>query len=473
LIKEDTQSKLPDTPEKSDFKEYLLSEYSNIAQAHFKTIDTISTFFRNYLVIVSIPISLIAVLVSIFSGSETIETILSIRIPLSVILLAVSLAGVGVLLYMANLRMDAILYARTINGIRKYFYDRTALDINIGLRTRVLPQSPYHPAYHEKMYFWPVVLSIAVFNTLYLFFALAGFSFEGEANQIDNMLSNIPLWVWPVNFAFLAGHFGLYYRYARHRERAYLRSYIIGIDVDGVLTRHREQFCKLLKKNVGKEIRPDEITAIPVHECESLNISEDDEKAVFNDPEYWTSMPVEEGASNNLEKLRNIFKFKIFIFTYRPWPNTKKMKEKPKKQVNKKWKKAPLPSLQNGAQRRAIGSRLAMKTASLIHGKPIDRVTRLWLAKHELKYDRLIIEKGNEDVPDPRGHTRNRFFKSREYKIKYFVEDDLEKAIKLAYICDIVFLLDQPYNQPRNEVPSNIIRVKSWDEIYKQIRKLS
>jgi len=92
LIKEDTQSKLPDTPEKSDFKEYLLSEYSNIAQAHFKTIDTISTFFRNYLVIVSIPISLIAVLVSIFSGSETIETILSIRIPLSVILLAVSLA---------------------------------------------------------------------------------------------------------------------------------------------------------------------------------------------------------------------------------------------------------------------------------------------------------------------------------------------------------------------------------------------
>ncbi|GAH97234.1 unnamed protein product, partial [marine sediment metagenome] len=99
-------------PEGADFKEYLLSEYSNIAQAHFKTIETISTFFRNYLVIVSIPISVLAILISIFAGAEALRTIVLIRVPLSVILLAVSLAGVGVLLYIVNLRMDAILYAR-------------------------------------------------------------------------------------------------------------------------------------------------------------------------------------------------------------------------------------------------------------------------------------------------------------------------------------------------------------------------
>ena len=74
-----------------------------LTQAHFKTIDTISTFFRNYLVIVSIPISLIAILVVIFAGSEVFKTIMLFRIPLSFLLLAVSFAGVGVLLYIVNL----------------------------------------------------------------------------------------------------------------------------------------------------------------------------------------------------------------------------------------------------------------------------------------------------------------------------------------------------------------------------------
>jgi len=467
-----TEKQANDHPQGTDFKEYLLTEYSNIAEAHFKTIDTISTFFRNYLVIVSIPISLIAILASVFAGSEAVQAIFSIRVPLSIILLAVALAGIGVLLYIVNLRMDAILYARTINGIRKYFYDVSGEDINLRLRTRVLPQSPHLPAYHEKMYFYPVVFSFGVFNTLYFLFALVGFTLKGELSQIGSIMPSVPLWAWPIGFAFLAGHFGLYYGYARYRERAYLRSYIIGVDIDGVLTQHRRQFCELLKKNVGKEIQPDQITTIPVHECEGLNISRDDEKAVFNDPEYWISMPVEEGASGNLEKLRNAFKFKIFIFTYRPWPDIEKMGKENRKQISEKWKRG-LVFFQKNMKDMSISSRLATEIANLIHGKPIDRVTRLWLRQHRLKYDKLIIEKGNEDIPDPRGHIRNRFFKSRQDKVKFFVEDDLEKAVKLAYICDIVFLLDQPYNQSRNEIPSNIIPVKSWDEIYREVRKLS
>lgn len=465
-----TEKQANNHPQRTDFKEYLLSEYSNIAQAHFKTVDTISTFFRNYLIIVSIPISLIAILVSIFAGS-VLKDILLIRIPLSAILLTVSLAGVGVLFYIINLRMDAILYARTINGIRKHFYDKSELDINIKLRTRVLPQSPHQPAYHEKMYFGPVVFSFAVFNTLYLVFAILGFSSGGEFSQPGSILGSMPLWAWLLISAFFICHFIGYRGCAQYRERAYLRSYIIGVDIDGILTQHREQFCGLLKKNIGKEVNPEEITRIPVHECENLKVSRDDEKAVFNDPDYWKSMPVVEGAADNLEKLRNAFKFKIFIFTYRPWPDTEKMCEEDRKQVSEKWEET-LSSFQKEVKGMTFPSKIALIASSPIR-KPIDRVTRLWLREHGLKYDKLIIEKGNEDIPDPRGHIRNRFFKSREYKIKYFVEDDLEKAIKLAYICDTVFLLDQPYNQSLNEPPSNIIRVKSWDEIYKQIRKLS
>jgi len=275
----------------SDFKKYLLSEYTNIAQAHFKTIETISTFFRNYLVIVSIHISVIAVLAGVFAGPELLKTLLAMRIPLSLIFLVVSLVGLGVLLYIASLRMDAILYARTINGIRKYFYDQAALDFNTKLRMRVLPQSPGMPAYHEKAYFWPVVGSFAGFNTLYLVFSAIAFFLRTEVTQTSDVITGIPVWIWLVAVAFFAGHFGSYFGYAWHRERAYLRSNIIGVDIDGVLTQHRKQFCDILNKNRGKSVTPDAIKAIPVRECESLGVSKEDEEAVFNDPTYWIRMP--------------------------------------------------------------------------------------------------------------------------------------------------------------------------------------
>lgn len=104
---------------------------------------------------------------------------------------------------------------------------------------------------------------------------------------------------------------------------------------------------------------------------------------------------------------------------------------------------------------------------------PIKDITKLWLRKHGFEYDWLMVEKGSDDVSDPQGHIRNRFYESRRKRIKFFVEDDIRKAVKLAYICDIVFLLDQPYNQCTEGVPNNVIRVKSWDEIYKKVRALS
>ena len=50
------------------------------------------------------------------------------------------------------------------------------------------------------------------------------------------------------------------------------------------------------------------------------------------------------------------------------------------------------------------------------------------------------------------------------------MEDDPEKAIKLAYICDVVFLIDQPYNK-NESFPNNVVRVNSWDDLYHKIKK--
>jgi len=456
----DTQQDKPSP--NSDFKEYLLSEYANIAQAHFKTIETISTFFRNYLVIVSIPVSVIAVLAGVFAGPEILRTLLAMKTPLALVFLVVSLVGLGVLLHIASLRMDAVLYARTINGIRKYFYDKAVLDFNTKLRTRVLPQSPSMPAYHEKAYFWPVVWSFAGFDSLYLVFSIIAFFLPTELTQTSNVLTGIPTsWVWLLPLVFFTGHFGLYFGYACYRERAYLRSNIIGVDIDGVLTQHRQHFCEILNKNRGKSIAPDAITAIPVRECEGLKVSKDDEDAVFNDPNYWIEMPVEQGAAYNLERIRNVFKLEVFIFTYRPWPSIGKPDQN--EQIAMKWVQALQTYTRKVSNRSPSGN---------LKRKPMDTITRLWLEEQGIRYDKLFIEKGSEEIQDPRGHVLNRFVKSREYRIKYFVEDDAEKAAKLAYICDVVFLLQQPYNEGVTGLPSNVFPVKSWDEIYVSLRRL-
>ena len=52
----------PDRPEqrgRAKYEKFLLKEYDNIAQAHYNTVDTISTFFKHYLLIVSLPLPIL------------------------------------------------------------------------------------------------------------------------------------------------------------------------------------------------------------------------------------------------------------------------------------------------------------------------------------------------------------------------------------------------------------------------------
>ena len=83
-----------------------------------------------------------------------------------------------------------------------------------------------------------------------------------------------------------------------------------------------------------------------------------------------------------------------------------------------------------------------------------------------------MIEQGDIHRTDPEILTRNRYIISRSLQIRIFVEDDLSKARRLADICDVVFLLNHPYNQNCDgQLPRNLMRVDSWDEIYKYVRE--
>jgi len=456
----------------SNFEKFLLSEYSNIAEAHFKKIETISTFFKHYLIIMSIPITILIIFINIAIGKELTDIISKASPFLAIILLVISGAGFGVLCYIINIRLDAVLYASAINGIRKYFYDRAQIDDTVKLHMRALPQSASLPSYHEKSYFWPVVFSFSLFDSFYfLFFCITFAISTGIIPTPEGMLFKAYFFWHDIlviipTFLFFILHFLIYYKLAEYREIGYLKSQIIGVDIDGVLNKHREHFCKLLEKNTGKKIKPEQITTIPVHEDKSLVVTREDEKEVFNDPNYWINMPAIDDASNFLRDLRNSFKLKTFVFSHRPWPNTIGMADGDSEKIKNKWKS----SLEQFERETNLGKFHWIKT---LYKGYIIQITELWLGKNKFEYDKLIREKGNKDVADPRGLFRNRFYISRKKKIRFFVEDVLEKAIKLAFICDTVFLIDQPYNQSSAiEPPGNIIRVKSWEEIYKNIRKL-
>jgi uncharacterized HAD superfamily protein len=246
--------------------------------------------------------------------------------------------------------------------------------------------------------------------------------------------------------AFVFGvHVATYWRLALHREFGYLQGHIIGVDLDGVLGRHREQFCKVLMEERDKDVAPESIVKIPVHECAGLRLCEEDEWAVFNQPRYWTEMAAYEDASYVLKRLRDVLHYEVLIFSWRPWPNWAKIPPEQLERYRRLWRRTSLP-----------------------------RITRQWLRDRDIPCDSLMIEEGNVDSPDRWRGGRNRFIVSRNRMIRLFVEDDLDKARRLADICEVVFLIKHPYNQNRLEgmrLPNNIIEVGGWKDIYECVRR--
>jgi hypothetical protein len=163
MIKELIRSFLSSTDDstvnRKAYEEFLIAEYNNIAHAHFNTVTSISEFFKHYLVIVSLPVS-VAVLFLKPAELKAIADFLD-RHPLfpAIALTVVTVLGLCVLGYVINLRCDAILYARTVNGIRKYFSESSGLTVDQDVRFRVLPKSAHLPHYIEGPYFLFVVLT--------------------------------------------------------------------------------------------------------------------------------------------------------------------------------------------------------------------------------------------------------------------------------------------------------------------------
>jgi uncharacterized HAD superfamily protein len=469
---------------KKKHEEFLLAEYSSIAQAYFNTISTIATFFRNYLVIVGLPIPILSFVLTQLSKPSTpgqnnplyISPELTYLVPLTGGLIWA--LGFCLMLYVVNLRLDALLYARTVNGLRKYFYDKSPIDYPKELQMRVLPRTPTQPRYWEPWYFLAVIFVFALLNTIYPIIGISWY----VANLQQHILEQWPCTILLPTVLFCL-HFAAYLYLTHYRETKYLRRFIIGVDIDGVLNKHRDTFCTKLWQLLHKTVWADQIKKIPVHYQPELGVSQADEWAVFNHPDYWKELAPAGSVADMIAKLRNVFGYRVFVFTHRGWPEIKQF---PTGQVNDYkalWKRARWwwpGTVEEGHEYRSRWNRFklwcsllwaSLRTLFRPLGKgAIRALTIKWLHLHGIGYDRLVVEWGNVHTSGPGILTHNRFTQSERYEIRVFVEDDLFKAIKLANVCEIVFLVDHPYNRDV-ELPRNVKRVFSWKEIHDYIRE--
>lgn len=248
---------------------------------------------------------------------------------------------------------------------------------------------------------------------------------------------------------------------------------IVGIDIDGVLNKHREHFANLIANLRDIRIDPNQITKIPVRHCSHLGVKIDDEHAVFNHPSYWQKMPVADGAREYVGLIKGDLDLRIWLFTSRPWPNPSTFPPDLKHEYQRMWRKVSWTAwLGLSPIFRALESKTGAAFGSYrISRIPIESLTTRWLQEVEIPYDQLTVEWGEKDGGDLGSSRRDRFSISEQRKIAAFVEDNLENAKRLSAVCQRVFLMDQPYNQVHPaEIPNNIARVESWQEVYEALR---
>lgn len=150
---------------KNDFSDFLINEYNNIAAAHFRSKESIASFFRYYLIVMAIPITAFSVFEHLDESGKYVSCLGN-----DIILFLVSLIGlIGffLFLYVINQKFTSILYARTVNGIRCYFYNDSSLSEENEAEIRVLPKRKDLPDYFEPT-FLPVIAVYALINSFYL-----------------------------------------------------------------------------------------------------------------------------------------------------------------------------------------------------------------------------------------------------------------------------------------------------------------
>src|ERR1700733_8678074 len=113
------------------YEDFLRTEYSTLATAHFQTATNITSFFQFYIIIVGIPLTAAGLFTKV-AGTASTQSTASTQVKstalddllsnyglfVGVVFLAIAVVGFCMMAYIVNLRLDALQYARAINGVR-------------------------------------------------------------------------------------------------------------------------------------------------------------------------------------------------------------------------------------------------------------------------------------------------------------------------------------------------------------------
>jgi hypothetical protein len=159
---------------KDPFEQFLLVEYANLAQAFFNAGTSLTQFFQYYLIALGVPLTAAGIAAKVVGEKQTLAAVVGTPVGrlLAGAFLIIGVVGLCMAVYIINLRVDALLYARAVNGIRRYFYSQPEPARAVD-QYRALSTDTAIPSYREPVvFFWPVVAAFALLNTTYVAISL-------------------------------------------------------------------------------------------------------------------------------------------------------------------------------------------------------------------------------------------------------------------------------------------------------------
>lgn len=133
-----------------DASDFMLEEYKQIVAAFFDLSKQKSEMFRFYLILVTIPITLIAAVLGLEKTPFSFQNLPTL---VTLVLFATAIAGLIMTAIIVDIRFECILYAKTVNLARRFFMDKGE---EHKLRSyALLPDGDDLPKYYEQP--WEII----------------------------------------------------------------------------------------------------------------------------------------------------------------------------------------------------------------------------------------------------------------------------------------------------------------------------
>jgi len=138
-----------------DSTDFMLTEYERISTAYFGLQAQVTDWFKSYLTLIGFPLTVLAASLRFGTGDIS-GSLTNLPDVVAALLVALSVLGFFVTVSIITMRMEMILYARTINGVRRFFgvKDKKMAGFLILPTSDILP--PFFEAWHSM--FWQIVL---------------------------------------------------------------------------------------------------------------------------------------------------------------------------------------------------------------------------------------------------------------------------------------------------------------------------